>query len=244
MFTGIIEELGVVKSIDRRDEFMRLGIAASFADTVKIGDSVSVNGACLTISEIGDTLRPDNYFPQQGVPTAYCLIYFDVMQETLKTTNLSKLKPNDKVNLEQALKAGDRLGGHFVTGHIDTVGTIKRKELKGEQAVFEIAVDAKFASGIVQKGSVAVDGISLTVANIKKGSGAFLFEVGIIPHTLKSTTLGFKRPGDTVNIELDAMGKYTPLRQGFGGQARQGAQDASEPAKGKITEEFLREHGF
>jgi len=162
------------------------------------------------------------------------VIHFDVMAETLKTTNLSGLKLNDKVNLEQALKAGDRMGGHIVTGHIDTIGVIKKKIVQGEQAVFEIGIDEKFISGIVDKGSIAVDGISLTVANIKKGSGAFSFQVSIIPHTLKVTTLGFKSPGDTVNIELDALGKYS----------RQGPDEASEPAKGKITEEFLREHGF
>jgi len=213
VFTGIVEELGIVKNISKRSNLLRLGIAASFADKVKAGDSISVNGACLTLTKTETQSRPT--------------LYFDVMQQTVKTTTLSELKVNDKVNLERALKAGDSLGGHIITGHVDTTGIIR---FVSGQAVIEISIGAEFMSGIVNKGSIAVDGISLTVAEKNKDS----FTVSIIPHTLKATTLGFKRPGDTVNIELDVMGKYSS----------QAAQNASIPAKSKITEDFLRDHGF
>ena len=210
MFTGIIEELGIVKNIERRSNLMHLGIAVSFTSNVKIGDSISVNGVCLTAAKIENNI-----------------LYFDLMQETLKTTNSAELRLNDKVNLEQALKAGDRLSGHIVTGHIDTTGIIR---FVSGQSVIEISISDKFMSGIVNKGSVAVDGVSLTVAEKKKDS----FIVSIIPHTLKATTLGLKKPGDIVNIELDVMGKYSS----------QAAQNASIPAKNRITEDFLRQHGF
>ena len=237
MFTGIIEEIGVIKDIERYSRLLRLGIAASFADDVKIGDSIAVNGVCLTIIELGDRFRPGNSFSGNlsppSISAAGCphrVIYFDVMEETLKTTNILKLKLNDKVNLEQALKAGDRLGGHFVTGHIDTVAMIRKKTNNNGQAILEISMDPEFMDGIVDRGSIAVDGISLTVAEKKKD----LFIVCVIPHTLKATTLGFKSFGDTVNIELDLMAKY----------ARQNIQPAALPPQSKITEEFLKEHGF
>lgn len=213
MFTGIVEELGVVKNIEKRSSLLRLGIAASFAADVKIGDSIAVNGVCLTVIELG------GHGPHR-------VMFFDVMLETLKTTSLSKLKLNDKVNLEQALKANDRLGGHIVAGHIDTVGYIKRKEA----AVFDIAIGEKFINNVVEKGSVAIDGISLTAAKLGKD----FITVNIIPHTLKETTFGLKKQGDSVNIEFDVLGKY----------ASQNVSNPSIPAKSKITEEFLREHGF
>lgn len=213
MFTGIIQSLGTVQTLRRQGDLLRLGISAPFSAEVKVGDSISVNGVCLTAVKIDKNI-----------------IHFDVMAETLKTASLAALKLKDKVNLERALKASDSLGGHFVTGHIDTVGTIRRKEVNAEQAVLEIAIDSRFMSGIVQKGSVAVDGISLTVAEKRRDS----FVVGIIPHTLKVTTLGFKKPGDTVNIELDALGKYARLK----------SEETPFPHQSRITEEFLKEHGF
>jgi riboflavin synthase len=227
MFTGIIEELGVVKSIAREGNLLRLGITVPFVGDVKIGDSISVNGVCLTISRLGTGSDHTTIF--RGT-CLHRLIYFEVMQETLKTTNLSRLKLNDKVNLEQALKAGDRLGGHFVTGHIDTAGIIRKKTGSNEQTVFQISVPAEFTKGIVKKGSIAVDGISLTAIDVNEDT----FSIGIIPHTLKSTTLGFKRPGDTVNIELDIMAKHF----------RQNSQDILLLRQSKITEDFLNEHGF
>lgn len=206
MFTGIVEELGIVKNIEKRSNLLRLGIAVSFAGKVKIGDSISVNGVCLTATKIEGSV-----------------IFFDAVSSTIKTTTINNLKVNDKVNLEQALKAGDRLGGHIVTGHIDTIGAIKTKIIQGDQAAFEITIDRKFSRNIVDKGSVAIDGISLTVSKANNDS----FVVNIIPHTLKTTTLGFKREGDKVNIEFDSLGKY-----------------ASQNSPSKITEDFLRDHGF
>lgn len=212
MFTGIIQVLGQVESLKRQADLLRLGISASFAGKVKIGDSISVNGVCLTATKIEG--------PHSGAGN---VMFFDAVSSTIKTTTISSLKLNDKVNLEQALKAGDKIGGHFVTGHVDAAGVIRKKTSSNDQAVFEISINAKFMNGIVDKCSIAVDGISLTVAEKKKDS----FVVSVIPHTLKATTLGFKRPGDVVNIELDAMGKYS-------------RQNASS----KITEDYLREHGF
>ena len=202
MFTGIIEELGIVKNIERRNNILRLGIAVSFAAEVKIGDSIAVNGACLTVVKIENNV-----------------LFFEAVSETLNTTNIGKLKLNDRVNIEPALKSGDRMGGHIVTGHIDTVGVIRKKD----KEVFEISFDGKFFNRTVEKGSVAIDGISLTIAKSDTGS----FTVNIIPYTLGATTLGFKKQGDTVNIEFDYLGKY-----------------ARQNSSSRITEEFLKEHGF
>ena len=144
----------------------------------------------------------------------------------MDTTDLKNLRPNDEVNLEQALKANDKIAGHIVTGHIDTTGVIRKKDVSTAGSVFEVAVDKKFMKNIVEKGSIAVDGISLTVAKVNAGS----FIVNIIPHTLKITALGFKKHGDTANLEFDILGKYI--------------QKASYNTPSKITEEYLREHGF
>lgn len=187
MFTGIIEELGEVLSISRRGNVTLLGIKASVtAKDIKIGDSISVNGACLTLTEIKSES-----------------LFFDAMPETLKITNLGALRIRDKVNLERALKMGDRISGHFVTGHIDCAGVIRRKDYINGNLSFEIAVPQKFISNIIPKGSVAVDGISLTVVSKKSSS----FTVYIIPHTLKNTVLNFKGPSDKVNLEFDIFAK-------------------------------------
>jgi len=227
MFTGIVEELGVVKSIDRRENILRLGVAVSFTADVKIGDSIAVNGVCLTISHLGTGSSQTTIF--RGT-CPHQVMFFDAVSGTQDTTNLANLRLNEKVNLERALKAGDRLGGHIVAGHVDTTGTIRKKAAQGRQAIIEIEVDKKFMPDMVEKGSIAVDGISLTIAKIDKNC----FTVNIIPHTLKTTTLDFKKQGDNVNIEFDIMGKY----------ASQTSQNPSTSAKSKITEEFLREHGF
>lgn len=215
MFTGIIQELGIVKILERQRDLLRLGISASFAGSVKIGNSIAVNGVCLTV-----------------VKTEGEILSFDAISATLKTANLGSLRLNDRVNLEQALKAEDRLGGHMVTGHIDTTAAIRKKIDQREQAVFEIALDKKFAGNIVKKGSVAIDGVSLTVADVRHDS----FAVSIIPHTLRVTSLGFKDAGDAVNVEFDYLGKY----------ANAGANGHSplRPAEKAITEDFLKEHGF
>ena len=188
MFTGIIEELGVVKAISRKGRLILLSLQADkiIPDT-KIGDSIAVNGVCLTVVKIeARTLS------------------FDLLEETARLTNLGKLRAGEKVNLERSLKIGDRLSGHFVTGHIDCAGIIRGKSHKSGNLCFEIALPAEFLKFIVPKGSVAVDGISLTVVN--KHSNAFT--VYVIPHTLQNTTLSFKGPSAEVNIETDILAKY------------------------------------
>ncbi len=187
MFTGIIEELGEVKKISRRGAVTLFEVKADkvLAET-KIGDSISVNGACLTVIKVEKDI-----------------LSFEVMPETLKITNLGSIKLSDKVNLERSLKIGERLSGHFVTGHIDCMGIIRKKSYSNTNLCFEIAVPTEFSKYCIPKGSIAVDGISLTLVNIKSNN----FSVYIIPHTLKNTTLGFKSPSHKVNIEFDILAK-------------------------------------
>ncbi|MFH1269863.1 MAG: riboflavin synthase [Candidatus Omnitrophota bacterium] len=191
MFSGIIEELGEVTGVSRRGNVTLFRIRAStIPQDTKKGDSISVNGACLTVAETGkDTLD------------------FEVMPETLKATNLGSARMREKVNLERALKIGDRLSGHFVTGHIDLTGVIRQKKHVNGNLCFEIAIPAKSMPYVLPKGSIAVDGISLTVADKRAG----VFMVYIIPHTLKNTTLGFKGPSDEVNIEFDILAKRSAI---------------------------------
>jgi len=187
MFSGIIEELGEVKSISRRGQFFLLEIkAVKIQEDIKIGDSIAVNGVCLTL-----TNNKDNF------------LAFEVMPQTAKITNLGVLRISEKVNLERALKIGDRLSGHFISGHIDEIGIIRNKNYVSGNLCFEVAVEQKFMQYILPRGSVAVDGISLTVVNKKSNT----FFVHIIPHTLKNTTLSFKQASDKVNIEFDILAK-------------------------------------
>ena len=187
MFSGIVEELGEVRRISKSGAMAVFEIGADSAlEDVKIGDSIAVNGACLTV-----------------VKTALRALTFEAMPETLKVSNLGMLRVSDKVNLERALKVGDRISGHFVTGHVDCCGTIRKKHYLNNNLCFEIAVPAEFIKYCIPKGSVAVDGISLTLVARKSTT----FTVYIIPHTLKNTTLGFKGPSDKVNIEFDILAK-------------------------------------
>jgi len=188
MFTGIIEELGTVKGVRRQSEGIRLSVTAKLVmDGMKTGDSIAVNGVCLTVTEF------DN-------------ISFtaDVSGETVKRSNLGKHRAGDKVNLERPMKLSDRLGGHLVSGHIDTVGVIRGVIKKGDISVFTLDAPNEIIKYLIHKGSVAVDGISLTVNEITGNR----FSVTVIPHTAKMTTLGFKKNGDTVNVEADLIGKY------------------------------------
>lgn len=188
MFTGLIVELGEVTSLQKRGGSATLSLRCSkILQDTSVGDSISVNGACLTVTKIsGDT------------------IHFDISQETLKSTNLSELKIPDKVNLEPSLKPMSKMGGHFVTGHVDCIGRIKSKKIMGDFIKFEIEASADILRYIVPKGSIAVDGISLTVVDVFQSSFTFV----IIPHTASMTTMGFKNPGDTVNLEADILAKY------------------------------------
>ena len=188
MFTGIVKELGKVRRISGLGGLYKLSVEAK--DTtgeLNTGDSVSVNGVCLTL-----TGKDKN------------VLDFAVMGETFRRTNISKLKTGEAVNLESALRAGDPMGGHFVTGHIDCVGRIREIRRTGDEYSIEVAFPEEYKKLVVEKGSIALDGISLTVGIVGNGGA----RVHIIPHTLKVTTLGSKRSGDEINIEFDIIGKY------------------------------------
>ena len=188
MFSGIVEGLGIVKEIDAKEEFSKISVdLGSMIEGVKIGDSISVNGACLTIVGIEGKV-----------------VSFDIMHETLKKTELGDLKVGSKVNIERSLKIGERLDGHFVLGHIDGVGIIEKKEQDEDNCVIWIKLPENLEYGLIPKGSIGVDGISLTIAGIEENK----FSIALIPHTLKITTLGFKDKGDKVNIEIDYLGKW------------------------------------
>ena len=185
MFTGIIEELSEVKRFQRigRNTLLELKVDKVYKDS-NIGDSIAVNGTCLTV--VG---KHNN------------ILAFEIIPQTLESTNLGILRVKDKVNLERSLKVGDRVSGHFIYGHIDCIGIIRRKTFTQDNLCFDIAIPHKLISRILPYGSIAVDGVSLTVQN----KIANLFSVYIIPHTLKNTTLGFKNSSDKVNIEIDKL---------------------------------------
>ncbi len=188
MFTGLVEEIGVLKDISRGKNSARLIIKAKLVlEDTALGDSVAVNGVCLTAVKI-----EKDFFEA------------DVMAETLSKTNLNTLKIGDTVNLERALAFGSRMGGHLVTGHVDVVGVIKKKGKEGIAEIFTIRAPKDFMRYIIKKGSVSIDGISLTVVDFNSDS----FKVSIIPHTLSMTVLGSKKCGDLVNLEGDVIGKY------------------------------------
>ena len=187
MFTGIVEEMGRVRRITRRSKGVLLEIAAQkILEDTKIGQSIAVNGACLTVVEI-----KKDYF---------C---FEIMPETLKCTNLGLFKIGEQVNLERSLKVGDRVGGHFVSGHIDCLGTVRRKGLRNANLEFVVAVPISFMRYFLPKGSICLDGISLTLADKRNDT----FSVYVIPRTLKNTTLSFKGPSDKLNVEFDILAK-------------------------------------
>jgi len=212
MFTGIIKEVGQVIRLEKKTGLYRLAVASKTLPTrAGIGDSVAVDGVCLTL--VGKEERG--------------ILRFDVMEETVRRTTLSSPKEGGRVNLEDSLRAGDAMGGHFVLGHVDCVGKIMNLESPSGGRLMEIGMPDEFAPLAVEKGSVAVDGISLTVGEAK----ADLFNVYLIPHTLKSTTLGSKQKGDRVNIEFDIIGKYIKRLEA-----------AKRPLR--ITESFLKEKGF
>lgn len=214
MFTGIIEEIGKAASIKNTGDAYKLSILAKkVVSDIKLGDSIAVNGVCLTAASLSST----------GFTA-------DVMPETLKATNIGKLKPGSSVNLERAIAAGGRFGGHFVSGHVDGTGKIIRKQQLGNAVQYEIGTSEELMEGLIVKGSVAVDGTSLTVFDVSQGS----FTLSLIPHTLAGTILGEKECGDTVNIESDMVGKYV-------GHFIKGMKRSN---KTTISEAFLQENGF
>ena len=188
MFTGLIEEVGTVRSVERQTAFQRLEIASNLPiDGTAVGDSISVNGAYQTV--VG---RADDSFRVESV------------EETLRRTNLGSLDPGDAVNLERSMRADGRLGGHVVLGHVDGVGSLRRFDRDGENRILEIEMPVELRRFVAGKGSVAVDGISLTVVEVSETS----FTAAIIPHTLRNTNLSERRAGDAVNLEIDVLARY------------------------------------
>ncbi|HXG09033.1 MAG TPA: riboflavin synthase [Gemmataceae bacterium] len=188
MFTGLIEALGLVRRVELEGAGRRLVVAApTLAPELAVGASVAVNGACLTVVRIEGEI-----------------LHFQAGPETLRRTNLGELAVGDQVNLERPLRLGDRLGGHLVQGHVDGVGRIAERLRQGEWELVWFSCPPELAEQMVPKGSVAVDGVSLTLVDV----AADRFSVALIPHTLANTTLGFKRPGAAVNLETDILAKY------------------------------------
>ncbi|MCI5839084.1 MAG: riboflavin synthase [Peptoniphilaceae bacterium] len=188
MFTGIIEEIGTLKNITKKNNLYTLNInAKKVLNDTKVGDSIATNGVCLTVSDI-----KDNYFEA------------DVMLETINNTTFKNLKLGDVLNLERALLLTDRLNGHIVQGHVDGVGQIINIKINSNDIVYKLLTNDSLLKYIVKKGSVALDGISLTISNVDKSS----FEVSIIPTTIRETNLASKKVGDLINIETDIIGRY------------------------------------
>ena len=212
MFTGIVEEMGTVTQLIRGSKEQRITISCNkILEDIHIGDSIAVNGVCLTV-----VTYDKNSFQA------------DVMNETFLRSSLGALRPGSPVNLERAMAANGRFGGHIVSGHIDGTGLIKSIKKDGNAIWFEIAASREITDGIVEKGSIAIDGISLTVAAVDNVS----FKVSIIPHTLKETVLGVKKVGDTVNLETDVIGKYVKKLL------------ASQTTNAGLTKEMLLANGF
>ncbi|NCA99215.1 MAG: riboflavin synthase [Clostridia bacterium] len=224
MFTGIIEEMGTVLSIHRSGEKIRFTIQARkvLGDTRR-GDSIAVNGICLTAVDLtGSTFAAD------------------VMPETLRRSSLSEMRPGSPVNLERALRLSDRLGGHIVSGHIDGTGTIQSRTPEHNAILLKIQAAPELLKYIVAKGSVALDGVSLTVAAVSSND----FTVSIIPHSASETIIGHYQPGDLVNIECDVIGKYVEKLLGLTGSSSSPEQPSEHKPASRLSFEFLREHGF
>lgn len=216
MFTGLIETVGSVRTLKRVGGGGRLSIAASLsARELQLGESIAVNGACLTVVEFGE-----GYFVA------------DVSPETLERTTLTTLAPRSKVNLERALRLGDRLGGHLVSGHIDAVAEVVERRQDANAIRFTFRLPNEFLSYLVEKGSVAIDGISLTVNQV----GTEVFSVAIIPHTLEQTTLADLQTGGRVNVEVDILAKYV--------ERLLGTRVTPPPKRSGVDLDLLAKHGF
>ena len=220
MFTGIIEGPGTISGIKPSGHSRRMAINADYElDNTKIGDSIAVNGACLTVVSFSGRR-----------------FEVDVSPETVAKTTLGKAKTGDRVNLERALRISDRIDGHLVSGHIDGIGAIKTIKTQENAIIITFNIPESVAHYIIKKGSVAVDGISLTVNECDHES----FQVSIIPHTAKLTTLGFKKISDSVNVETDMIGKYV---ERFVTQMHSG-ESKKEAGKSSVDIEFLAKTGF
>jgi riboflavin synthase len=214
VFTGIIEELGVVKQIDRQKLIRLMILAKSVLEDLKIGDSVTVNGVCLTVVSFNSSE-----------------MVVEISPETLGVSSLGSLKVGDGVNLERAMRLNDRLGGHLVTGHVDGVGRIRERRSEGDSSVLRVEAPTEVLKYCVKKGSIAMDGVSLTINDLTDKDIA----VTVIPYTAKVTTLGLKGIGDTVNLEVDLIGKYVE---------RLLRQEESRPVTERIDIEYLRKHNL
>ena len=195
MFTGIVEELGNISQIKKTDTGKQFTITAeAIMDDLKVGDSVSVNGVCLTVTTYDESS-----------------FNLDLVQETLKKSNLGDLKKENSVNLERAITLSTRLGGHILQGHVETVGVIMDKVPSGDGATLSVGIDPGFMRYCISKGSIALDGVSLTIASMSEN----IIKIALIPHTLAMTTLGLKDVGDSLNIETDIIGKYIERLMSF-----------------------------
>lgn len=227
MFTGIVEETGSLAGVRPGAVSTRLTISArTVLEGTRIGDSIAVNGVCLTVTD----LTADSFSA-------------DVMAESLRRSNLGSLKRGDPVNLERALSLDTRLGGHLVSGHIDGTGKVVGRQREDNAVWFTIQAPSDILAGIVVKGSIAIDGISLTVVDVTEEG----FTVSIIPHTMQETTLGRSGPGTVVNLENDIIGKYVQrfLQQMMGGEEKANAPGAAGKGKGRdLSLDFLAENGF
>jgi len=219
MFTGIVQETGVVERVRPTAKAIELTIRTRLTGRgLKVGDSLAVNGCCLTAVKVSTRGK-------------FRIARFDLLQETWRRTNLQFVKPGSLVNLERPLRANAELGGHFVTGHIDGIGKIVRWERAGQDHVLDITAPRDVLRYVVFKGSIAVDGISLTVASLTKGA----FEVALIPHTLENTNLRTRQIGDEVNLECDVLAKYVESML---------KQRENIPAKSRLTEQYLKDRGY
>lgn len=216
MFTGLVAELGTVKQLVRQGNSYHLTVGAQkVMENLKIGDSVAVNGCCLTVVQMTGA----------GFTA-------DVMPETVRLTNIGLLKPGSKVNLERTLRLCDGLDGHIVSGHVEGLGTISEQRPEGIAVVTTIDTPKELLKYIIKKGSIAIDGISLTVTQVTHTG----FSVSLIPHTAQATTLGFKKVGDKVNLETDIIGKYVERMLNFSAQPLQQEE--------KMSMDFLAQNGF
>ncbi|MBI5830716.1 MAG: riboflavin synthase [Armatimonadetes bacterium] len=225
MFTGIVEEIGTLERVEQRGNLSRLWFrGATVLSDARLGDSIAHNGVCLTIAE----LKP---------PLYGC----DVMAETLRVTTLGALRAGSRVNLERAMAAGGRFGGHIVQGHVDGVGTIERIDRLDQWIVYRLSAPDTVQPYVVRKGSVTIDGISLTVVD----ADAEGFTVSLIPHTLGVTTLGERKVGDRVNLEADVLARYVvaTLARLSGRSADESAATSPQAGSG-MTWTWLAEHGF
>ncbi len=213
MFTGLIQDVGTVRSINPEGASVHLEFDTRLGADLADGDSLAVNGVCLTVTSRADA---------RAVATA--------VSETLKRTNLGSLATGTKVNLEPALRVGDRLGGHLVQGHVDGTGSVAASVRRGLSLELTVSADPKLLRYMVEKGSITIDGVSLTVASLTSAT----FSVALIPHTLGQTTLELHRVGERVNLEVDILAKYVERMLG----------PMPEQKKSRVTEEWLRNQGF